>query len=62
MNVFAKQPEMPLGLGMALMKNPDALRNYSKMTYEQKQAIIEHTHSISSKADMEAYVRTLAMQ
>ena len=62
MNFFTKQPEMPLGLGMALMKNPDALNHYSKMSNEQKRAVIENTHSINNKADMQAYVETLAIQ
>ena len=61
MNILG-QPEMPLGLGMALMMNPNALDYYSKLPNEQKRAVIEHTHSISNKADMQAYVESLAMQ
>ena len=62
MNIFSKQPEMPLGLGMALMMNPNALNQYSNMSYEQKCDIIKKTHSIDNKADMQAFVDSLAMQ
>ena len=61
MNILG-QPEMPLGLGMALMMNPKALDYYSKLPNEQKRAVIDNTHSITNKADMQAYVESLAMK
>ena len=62
MSIFSKQPEMPLGLGIALMKNPGALKSYTAMTNEQKLAVIENTHNIDSKPEMESYVQSIAMQ
>ncbi|MGI5985307.1 MAG: hypothetical protein GXY01_01105 [Clostridiales bacterium] len=62
MNIFSQPTEMPMGLGMALMKNPNAMNSFSAMTNEQKRAVIERTHSINSKEEMEAYVRTLSIE
>lgn len=52
--------DMPMGLGMALAKNLTALNNFSKMDKNKKQAIIEHTHSINSKKEMQAFVQDIA--
>lgn len=60
MSIFSEQPEIPMGLGMALMSNPYAMNNFSAMTNEQKQSVIEHTKSIDSKLDMEIYVQSFS--
>ena len=62
MNICTEQPELPLGFGMALMKNSDALKSYTAYSPEKKRAVIDKTRGISSKADMEAYVGTLSIQ
>ena len=51
--------EMPLGLGMALAKNGDALQAFSALSKERQQQIIDHTHSITSKQQMQAYVEDI---
>lgn len=51
--------ELPLGLGMALAKNPAAMESFTAMSEPQKQQVIEHTHSIQSKQEMQAYVNSL---
>lgn len=53
---------VPMGLGMALMKNPQAFTAFAHMTEEQKQSIISATHSISSKQEMKAYVDKISQQ
>lgn len=53
-------PEMPMGLGMALVRNPTALQKYSSLSPEQKRALIDRTHLISSKQDMEVFVDSIA--
>lgn len=58
MSIFSEQPEIPTGLGMALMSNPYAMNNFSAMTNEQKQSVIERTKSIDSKLDMEIFVQS----
>lgn len=51
--------EMPMGLGMALAKNPEAMQKYSMLSDSQKQEIIDGTHSINSKAEMRQYVENI---
>lgn len=62
MSIFSEPPEIPLGLGMALASNPYAMNNFSALTNEQKQAVIDRTHEINSKKEMEAFVRTLSAE
>lgn len=62
MSIFSEPPEIPLGLGMALASNPYAMNNFSALTNEQKQAVIDRTHEIDSKKEMEAFVRTLSAE
>jgi len=56
----AYQTDIPMGLGMALMQNKPAMEYFSSLSDEAKQRIIEHTHSIQSKEEMQAYVDSLA--
>ena len=51
--------EIPTGLGMALAQNSDAMHNFAVMTNEKKQAVIDATHSISSKKEMRALVDSI---
>ena len=62
MGILSGPPEVPLGLGMALAKNPPSMESFAKMTNEQKKAIIEHTHSINSPQEMQSFVQTLSAE
>ena len=55
-----KSYEMPIGFSMALALNPDAMERFAMMNEEQKQQIIDGTHSIKSKQEMHEYVNKLA--
>ena len=57
---LANGPEMPMGLGMALAKNLEAMNRFASLPYEKQQAIIEHTHQIGSKKEMEQFVGSIA--
>ena len=48
--------QVPMGLGMALMKDPAALEWFSGLSGQAQQAVIERTHSIRSKEEMAAFV------
>jgi len=48
--------EIPLGLLMALAKNPKAQERFYSMSEENKQQIINGTHQVRSKQEMERYV------
>jgi len=53
---YANHPEIPLGLGMALAQNLDAMNYFSSLSGDMKKKIIDHTHAIKSKKEMQAYV------
>lgn len=48
--------EMPIGLGMALAQNPEAMQKFASLSENKKQEIINGTHSVSSKEEMRQYV------
>lgn len=53
------QSEIPMGLSMALAQNLNAMNRFSSLPREEQQRIIDHTHAIRSKAEMQAYVQSL---
>lgn len=59
MENYANGPEIPLGLGMALAKNNKAMQYYAGLSKRQQQEIIEQTHTISSKGEMQSFVNSL---
>ena len=60
MKNYANGPEIPMGLGMALAQNTPAMNHFSALPDDQKQRIIEHTHQIQSKEQMQQFVQKLA--
>lgn len=50
--------EIPIGLGMALAENVEAMEYFSSLSKEEKNRIIEHTHQIRSKREMHEYVNS----
>ncbi len=59
MKTHSQGPELPLGLGMALAQNLQAMRHFSSLSNEAQQALIDQTHSIRSKQEMRAFVDRL---
>ena len=57
--ILLKNYEMPIGLSMALALNPEAMEKFASLTKVQKQEIINGTHSIKSKEEMQQYVNNL---
>ncbi len=51
--------ELPLGFSMALAQNERAMAKFESMTDAEKRAVIERTHSISSKHEMKSFVKSL---
>ena len=60
MNNLIKQSEVPMGLGMALAENLQAMQYFSSLSMEQQRSVIAHTHQIQSKQEMQQFVRDLA--
>ena len=52
--------ELPLGLGMALAQNEAAMQKFESLPDPQKQAVINATHSVNSKREMQQLVRDLS--
>lgn len=50
---------VPLGFGMALSQNTEALRHVSALPQEKQKELIEITKSISSKSEMRSFVNSL---
>ena len=51
--------ELPLGCGMALAQNEQAMHAFEAMTEAQKRAIIEQTHTVTSRREMQQLVSGL---
>jgi len=50
---------MPMGLDIALAKNQTAKDYFYALSETAQKQIIEHTHIIKSKEEMQAYVDSL---
>ena len=60
MGVFTDTPNVPIGLGIALCKNPEAMKKYAFLSKEQKLDVINRSHGVDSKDEMDAFVEALA--
>ncbi len=54
-----KRSEMPIGFSMVLMENPEAMKKFSMLSEEKKQAIVEGSHSVRSRSEMYRYVNEI---
>lgn len=54
--------ELPMGFGMALLQNRAAAMYFDSLPEAERQRLIEKTHSIHSKQDMQAFVDSLQTQ
>lgn len=50
---------LPMGFGMALLQNKEALDAYENMPRDRQIAVINGTHNIRSKQEMQNYVASL---
>lgn len=51
---------LPMGFGMALAANVEAMESFSKLTREQKQKVLDGSKHIRSKLEMRNYVNQIA--
>lgn len=59
MSNYANNPEIPMGLGMALAQNLGAMNYFAALSGEAKQRVIDRTHAIQSKEEMQAFVQSM---
>lgn len=52
--------DLPLGFGMALAQQPDAMKKFSNMTEDEQNIILSEIHNINSKQEMQSFVSRLA--
>ncbi len=57
---FSNGQDIPLGLGMAMAQNPKAMEYFAKLDSSGKQQIINATHNIHSKSQMNEFVNNIA--
>lgn len=50
---------LPMGFGMALLQNKEAMDAYDKLPLNRQIEVINGTHSIRSKQEMQNYVASL---
>ena len=52
--------DIPLGLGMALMQNPNAYFAFAELDEKQQSEVISGTKSINSRDEMRMYVDSIS--
>ena len=53
MDNYLNGSEIPLGLGMALAENLPALQYFASLSPQQQQEVVNRTHSVNSKEEMQ---------
>lgn len=51
--------DVPLGFGMALSKNVDAMEAFAKLSETERQSVINKARSVQSKQEMQQFVNSL---
>lgn len=51
--------ELPMGFGMALARNTQAMERFASLSEQQQKEIIGRTHSVQSKKEMQQLVDSL---
>ncbi|MDE5973706.1 MAG: hypothetical protein K2G73_03450 [Eubacterium sp.] len=52
--------DLPIGFGMALAQNENAMKQFESLSSSQKEAIINKTRKINSKNEMQCFVNCLS--
>lgn len=52
--------EVPIGFGMHLAKNLEAMTYFANLDEQRKQEVVNQTKNINSKEEMEQFVSSLA--
>ena len=55
-----KSNELPLGFGMALAQNENAMKKFESLTEREKQSVLEQAHHVNSKREMRQLVAGIA--
>lgn len=55
-----KKEDIPMGFGIALAMDPQAIQAFSALPESRQREIIDGTHAVSSKEEMRRYVEKTA--
>lgn len=53
---------MPLGLGMALAQNPEAMDSYARLSEKEREALVTQAKAVTSKREMQELVNGLTVK
>ena len=59
MNEINPMRDLPMGFGMALARNPEAMNRFAMLSPEEQSRIVDGTHNVYSKQEMVAYVNKI---
>lgn len=51
--------DLPMGLGMALAQDFNSMQYFASLSLDAQRAIIDQTHSINSRDEMQSFVQSL---
>lgn len=51
--------DLPLGFGMALAQNEEAMEYFSALPRAKQQEILDHTHEVNSNGEMHEFVASI---
>ena len=52
--------DMPIGFGLSLAANTKSMESFAKMSEHEKEATVEKSRQMHTKADMENFVNSLS--
>lgn len=59
MNDLNPMRDLPMGFGMALAQNPQAMNRFAALSPEEQKQVVNGTHAVHSKQEMAAYVNRI---
>lgn len=59
MNEIDPMRDLPMGFGMALAQNPEAMNRFAMLSPEEQSKVVNGTHAVRSKQEMKAYVNKI---
>ena len=62
MNSLNPIADLPMGLGMALAQDVTAMERFASLSPDEQRRIIDQTHAIRSKSEMQSFVSQLSDQ
>lgn len=54
------EEDYPIGFGLSLAMNARAMEHFTAMTEEERQTVIDRTHQVRSKKEMQALIQSIA--